>query len=75
MAPRAIKLLSRTVIRAVCSKNTEQAGGMGLRLKPHNEEVVGLSLDYESMKKNIREYDTWRKVIIISLVPNVVAEN
>lgn len=32
MAPRAVKLLSRTVIRAVCSKNTKQAGGMGLKV-------------------------------------------
>lgn len=32
MAPRAAKLLSPTVIRTVCSKNTEQAGGMGLKV-------------------------------------------
>lgn len=32
MAPRAVKLLSPTVIRAVCSKNTEQAGGMDLKV-------------------------------------------
>lgn len=32
MTPRAVKLLSRTVIRAVCSKNTGQEGGMGYGL-------------------------------------------
>lgn len=33
MAPRAVKLLSPTVIRAVCSKNTEQAGGLNNTVK------------------------------------------